>query len=66
MLSRPDPQNGAVITLVSVQLIMEDAVRTGAVNKLTVDTLKNWLKIKKISVSKKNKAELIDLVKENI
>lgn len=28
LLSRPDPQNGAVIALVSVQLVMEDAVRT--------------------------------------
>ena len=45
---------------------MEEAVRTGAVNKLTVDTLKNWLKTKKISVTKLKKAELIDLVKENI
>ena len=45
---------------------MEDAVRTGAVNKLTVETLKNWLKSKKISVTKLKKAELIDLVKEHI
>ena len=45
---------------------MEDAVRTGAVNKLTVETLKNWLRTKNISVTKLKKAELIDLVKENI
>ena len=45
---------------------MEDAVRTGAVNKLTVDTLKNWLRTKNISVTKLKKAELIQLVKDNI
>ena len=28
LLSWPDPQNGTVIALVSVQLVMEDAVRT--------------------------------------
>ncbi len=28
LLSRPDPQNWAVIALVSIQLVMEDAVRT--------------------------------------
>lgn len=45
---------------------MADAVRSGAVDNLTVDTLKNWLKTKKISVTKKKKAELIELVKENV
>ena len=45
---------------------MEDAVRTGAVNKLTVDTLKNWLRTKNISVTKLKKADLIQLVKDNI
>ena len=62
----PAREKAASSSSEAININMEDAVRTGAVNKLTVDTLKNWLKIKKISVSHKKKAELIDLVKENI
>ena len=43
---------------------MEEVVRKGSVGKLTVDTLKNWLKSKGISVTKLKKAELVDLVQK--
>ena len=43
---------------------MEEMVRKGSVGKLTVDTLKNWLKSKGISVTKLKKAELVDLVQK--
>merc|ERR1712066_496277 len=45
---------------------MEEAVRKGIVNKLTVDTLKTWLKSNSISVTGKKKAELVDLVEKEL
>lgn len=45
---------------VSADLDMESVVKSGKVNKLTVDMLKGWLKTKGVHVSNKKKAELVD------
>lgn len=41
---------------------MESFVKSGKVNKLTVDVLKGWLKTRGVHVSNKKKAELVDAV----
>ena len=43
---------------------MEELVRKGTVSKLAVDTLKNWLKTRGISVTKLKKADLVNLVEK--
>ncbi len=47
---------------VSADLDMESFVKSGKVNKLTVDVLKGWLKTRGVHVSNKKKAELVDAV----
>ena len=39
---------------------MKAMVKAGTVNKLTVDVLKSWLKMKGIAVASKKKAALVD------